>query len=283
MTPLQLKVLDFVRDQLTHFGLAPTLAEIGDHARIAESNASRTVEALVRMGALRRTDAATRNIALVDRPDLRLVPNDVLHAELARRGATLEALTHGQRMAYGRRRACAVDGCGHEVQIGHLMCRGHWWRVPAELQDAIKGAHRRRDQSEYQRLVTEARDLAGTFVHDGRDDVLPQEADLVAMRTHIDALRPVTATAVVFAPTAYLVRPLISVTPDTPAVRAAIAAELADLFRREAEPGGVLLLSRMNEAISLAAGEYDHVLLSPAGNVVAPPGYLPVLAGPQWA
>ncbi|RYY25251.1 MAG: baseplate J/gp47 family protein [Sphingomonadales bacterium] len=116
-----------------------------------------------------------------------------------------------------------------------------------------------------------------TFVLDGREDILPLEADLEAMTDHIDLLRPVTATPVIFAATPFMVNPLITVTPDTADVRAAIVAELSDLFQREAEPGGSMYVSRMREAISLAVGEFDHVLRSPAANPVAPAGYIPML------
>lgn len=111
-----------------------------------------------------------------------------------------------------------------------------------------------------------------TFVLDGRNDILPTEADLAAMSAHLEPLRPVTATAIVFAPTPLYVDHLIGATPADGAVRDAIIAELDDLYFREATPGGTVYLSRINEAISLAAGEYDHRLYSPAADIVAPAG-----------
>ena len=47
----------------------------------------------------------------------------------------------------------------------------------------------------------------------------------------------------------------------------AIEAELADLIRRESEPGGTLLVSHIREAISTAQGETDHELTSPTADV----------------
>ncbi|WP_066544255.1 baseplate J/gp47 family protein [Sphingomonas sp. CCH21-G11] len=85
-----------------------------------------------------------------------------------------------------------------------------------------------------------------------------------------------------FAPTPLPVTLLIGLTPDEPEVRAAIVAELADLFFREAQPGGTLYLSRIREAISQAAGEFDHVLYSPAANIVADPGFFPMLDEVLW-
>ncbi|WP_066667329.1 MULTISPECIES: baseplate J/gp47 family protein [unclassified Sphingomonas] len=121
-----------------------------------------------------------------------------------------------------------------------------------------------------------------TFVLDGRDDILPTEADLDAVAAYVEPRRPVTATPIVFAPTPQPVTLLIGLTPDEPAVRAAIVAELADLFFREAQPGGTLYLSRIREAISQAAGEFDHVLYSPAANIVAEPGFFPMLEDVLW-
>ena len=47
----------------------------------------------------------------------------------------------------------------------------------------------------------------------------------------------------------------------------AVEAELADLIRRETEPGGTLLISHIRQAISLAAGEIDHELTTPTADV----------------
>lgn len=59
----------------------------------------------------------------------------------------------------------------------------------------------------------------------------------------------------------------IDLTPDTPEVRAAVEASLAEMIKREAAPGGISLLNHMREAISTATGETDHVLVSPAADV----------------
>jgi uncharacterized phage protein gp47/JayE len=121
-----------------------------------------------------------------------------------------------------------------------------------------------------------------TFVHDGREDIVPTEADLDAVTAHLEPLRPICATPVVFAPKRLAVNFLIRATPDTPVVRQAIVAELDDLFAREAEPGALLYLSRINEAISLAAGEFDHRILSPGGNINPQRGALPVRGMVAW-
>ncbi|MDR1110311.1 MAG: baseplate J/gp47 family protein [Deltaproteobacteria bacterium] len=86
---------------------------------------------------------------------------------------------------------------------------------------------------------------------------------------HILGLCPVTAAGGlhVFTPEILAVDFEIRLVPDSQAVRDNVARELGDLFRREAMPGRPIPLSHFQEAISLAAGEYDHELLAPQAAV----------------
>jgi len=122
-----------------------------------------------------------------------------------------------------------------------------------------------------------------TFVMDGRADIIPLPADVDAVEAHLEAERPVTAHLTVFAPTPVALNPEIQLTPNTAPVRAAVEAELRDLLLREAEPGGIVLLSRLNEAISIAAGETDHVLITPAANVALAANEIAVLGAITWS
>jgi uncharacterized phage protein gp47/JayE len=65
------------------------------------------------------------------------------------------------------------------------------------------------------------------------------------------------------------------------------------MFRREAQVAGAyagvgstysgkVLLSKINEAISIASGENDHELLSPTVNVEPPVGGIAVLGAISW-
>ncbi len=101
-------------------------------------------------------------------------------------------------------------------------------------------------------------------------DGIPLAADVAAVQDHIDARRPIglalngfTAVAPVAAPIDFT----ITVAPNTQDVKDAVVAELADMTLRDSEPGGTSLISRMHEAISLAEGETDHVLVAPAADV----------------
>ncbi len=122
-----------------------------------------------------------------------------------------------------------------------------------------------------------------TFVLDDREDILPTSGEVAAMQEALDALRPVTAALTVFAPAAVPVNVTIQVAPSTDAVKAAITAELVDMFRRDAEPGVTIRRSRISEAISIAAGENYHTLVAPAADVVMTPGQLPVLGTVSWS
>lgn len=112
---------------------------------------------------------------------------------------------------------------------------------------------------------------------------IPTDALVTAIQAAIDGVAPVTANPIVAKPTAVALNLTItSVTPDTPAVRAAIQAEIADLILREAEPGGTLLLTHISEAISTAEGETDHVLTAPAANVVRLAGEITTMGVITW-
>lgn len=105
------------------------------------------------------------------------------------------------------------------------------------------------------------------FMMDGTyADGIPRPVDVLAVQTAIEAVRPVTALVTYAAPVAVPLAFTIHLAPDTTAVRAAVEAELRDQIRREAVPGGTLLLSHIAEAISIAAGEVDHTLTAPTAN-----------------
>lgn len=121
------------------------------------------------------------------------------------------------------------------------------------------------------------------FVRDDDDSIIPDAGEVTAVQDYIDARRPVTADVTVVAPVAVPLDFTIELTPDTAAVRAAVEAELLDLLRREAEPGGTILISHLREAISVAAGETDHVLTLPAADVTHDTGEIAVMGEITWA
>lgn len=121
------------------------------------------------------------------------------------------------------------------------------------------------------------------FTRDDDASPIPDAGEVANVQDYIDELRPVTADVLVFAPLAVPLNFTIELTPNTPLVKAAVEAELADLIRREGEPGGTLLLSRLREAISIAAGETNHVLTVPSADVTHTVGQIPTMGVITWA
>jgi uncharacterized phage protein gp47/JayE len=109
---------------------------------------------------------------------------------------------------------------------------------------------------------------------------IPLPGDVALVAAHIDPLRPVTARVSVFAPVPLVVPVHIQeLSPDTPAIRAAIAANLAQMILEEAEPGGPIYLSQWSTAIGLTPEVRHFVLVAPAAQTQPGPGEIAVLGG----
>jgi uncharacterized phage protein gp47/JayE len=108
-------------------------------------------------------------------------------------------------------------------------------------------------------------------------NIIPNQAKVDEVQAYIHERRPVTARALAVAPVALTVDLTIELVPNTVAVQTAVENSLADLFTREAEPGGVITLSQIAEAISTSPGEVSHTLVAPASDIAPTPIQLPIL------
>lgn len=120
------------------------------------------------------------------------------------------------------------------------------------------------------------------FTTDNAESPIPDATMVQRVRDYLTdpARKPITADVYVVAPTARAVDVVIQdLSPLTEAVKEAVREELKDLFRREGEPGRVVLVSHIREAISTAVGEYDHVLVEPVNNIYPEKHELPMLGG----
>lgn len=112
---------------------------------------------------------------------------------------------------------------------------------------------------------------------------IPDAGTVAAALAYIRSKAPVTAIVDVLAPTALTVNISAKLSPNSTATRNAAAAELADLFQRDAEPGGTIPISKIREAISVANGVADSQVTVPSADVVATAGAIPVLGTITWS
>lgn len=120
------------------------------------------------------------------------------------------------------------------------------------------------------------------MMDDSYENGIPQEEDVQRVADHLDTLRPVTADVYVVAPVPSPVNLDLRITPDNPRLRVVVAEAVWAALRRDAIPGGTVIISRLNEAISGAEGEEDHVLLSPAENIQIATGKIAVPGTITW-
>lgn len=122
------------------------------------------------------------------------------------------------------------------------------------------------------------------MMDDTYDDGIPLSGDVDTVQEYIDELRPATAVVTVVAPVAVELDFNINLTvTDTATIRAAVEASLADMIMRDAEPGGTIYISRINEAISIATGEFDHILVSPVADVTHTTGQIATMGTITWS
>lgn len=120
------------------------------------------------------------------------------------------------------------------------------------------------------------------------DDGIPASGDVDIVQAYLETKRPVTAEVFAVAPTAVALDFTIQLkksngtTETSPAIQNAVAAELADMIVRDAIPGGKILISHIREAISVAAGEHDHIVTVPAADVTHAAGEIAVMGAITW-
>ncbi len=136
-----------------------------------------------------------------------------------------------------------------------------------------------------------------SFVEDGEDPIIPSPAKVSEVDDYIQERKPVTALVTVFAPVAAPMDLTIKIKPNTTEVQDNIIKELEDLVERDAALAGAyktpsethdgsILLSKINQAVSIAVGLEDHEITiingaAPA-NVVPSDGELITLGANTW-
>lgn len=121
------------------------------------------------------------------------------------------------------------------------------------------------------------------FVCDDLDDIVPSGEMIQHVQEYLDNLRPVTARVTVLPPSVSKVGFTIAdLEPESDSVKARIKEALVELFKREATPGGRVYVSHIRAAISAAAGETDHKLVTPSEDVIPGAGVLLTAGDITW-
>lgn len=117
------------------------------------------------------------------------------------------------------------------------------------------------------------------------NSIFPIGALYSAAEGYVDAdhRRPLCADVSVSAPTPVDLDPAITLTPNTAEVQAAVKEEIIQLLIREAEIGGTLPLTHLEEVVSRAAGETERAITSPVSDVSVSPGELLVIGTPVFS
>ena len=111
---------------------------------------------------------------------------------------------------------------------------------------------------------------------------VPSAGQVSAISTHLQAVRPVTASVTVVAATLHPINFQIVLNPDTVANRAAALAGLQVSLAQDAAIGGTVYVSRLDNAISSSSGEYSHERIAPAADVALGTTEIAVLGTITW-
>lgn len=177
-------------------------------------------------------------------------------------GADAETPAAGLSRLLLRLRTPPAGGGPHDYERWALECPGvtrAWEFANLDEQNSVS--------------VAFARDLDGPGAA-----AVPDAGERAVVLAYLQAHAPITVTPKVLATVATPVDVTIQgLVPDTVATRNAIAASIQDLIAREGVPRGLLARSRLDEAISVAAGESSHVLVAPASDLTFTALQMPVL------
>ena len=136
-----------------------------------------------------------------------------------------------------------------------------------------------------------------SFVEDAEDPIIPSPAKVTEVDDYIRERKPVTADLSTFAPIDAPITLTIKIKQNTTEVQDNITKELEDLIKREASlagsykgPGetntGTILLSKINQSISIAVGVEDHEITLINGiaptNITPSTGELITLGAITW-
>lgn len=138
--------------------------------------------------------------------------------------------------------------------------------------------------------VTPTEDGPGTvkvrFMSYGVGNGIPTSDLITTVQDYIDSKKPVTAIATVVAPTADTFDFTIELTINAGYVLAdvkdAVQANLEDMLRRDAEPGGTIYKARIIDNVLSTPGVFTADVTVPSSEVTASTGHIPVMGTITW-
>lgn len=112
---------------------------------------------------------------------------------------------------------------------------------------------------------------------------VPSDQQIQDVYDYIAPKSPVASSSLFpFGPTLNTIDFQILLNPDTDDVRAAVQGEVKAWLKRDGQPEATLEMSRLDEAISTATGEYSHKRLAPSADIVLGTTELPVAGVFTW-
>lgn len=163
----------------------------------------------------------------------------------------------------------------------------HWYYVPQSGADpdyivwaeSVQGISRAWTLRNYAGLGT----VGVLCATDDDNDPTPTAQEVQNVYDYIAPKSPVAGSALfVFGPAVKTVDFQILVNPDTADTRAAVQSEVKAWLKRDGQPSATLEMSRLDEAISAAAGEYSHTRLMPDADITLGATELPVAGAFTW-
>ncbi|HCD7552970.1 TPA: baseplate J/gp47 family protein [Citrobacter farmeri] len=174
-----------------------------------------------------------------------------------------------------------------DLEVWRARIIDRWWYIPQSGADAdyiawatsIEGVSRAWVYRNYQGPGTVGIMIAtNSYV-----DPTPSQALIDEVYNYIAPLSPVAGSRLyVFGPTLKRIDFNMSIYPDSAETRSAVISEIGAFLQRDGKPKGILYKSRIDEVISVAAGESHHVLNTPATDIQLGDKELPVANTFTW-
>lgn len=117
------------------------------------------------------------------------------------------------------------------------------------------------------------------MMDDTYPDGIPTQHDVDMVKAHLEQYRPVACRLFVFAPITTPQHVVVyKLDPDNPFIRSAAVDELRRAIKEKGKPNGVMHVSWLWEAVSLATGCKSHLINYPPADVIYnSPAFIPVL------